>query len=485
MASQSIIKRRIGLCLCGCLATLAILAAPAPLKPPGPAITIFPSVQVSTDEPKARHVESVLAVNPRDPKNLVAASIVLGSNTRVAVYASHDGGQSWSRGKEGVGGSTVFDGLDPAVAFDREGNAYLVALGAELALWRSSDGGLTWGGRAVVPGGAWDRPWIGSDASGKAPLDGRVYVSGKLPITVFGHQAQDVIALSVSRDRGATFSFPKLLLPAPEKSLLNVVSDLLVAPDGRLILSLQTFPPESFALSPLAGSYPTIVSSDGGRTFSEPRPGPASRVYGHAWEGKSAYGLGGARMAMDTSTGPRSGRLYLAWLDVIDGYYRVMAASSADGGASWSKPIRVSDHQTSTDESTPAIAVTPEGFVGISWYDRRADPKDGCYQLFFAASADGAETFSPNQRIDSRPTCPLAPFPGAVRSKTPQRAPDPIASEYRFKNGGDTQGIVGLPGGAFHLVWIQGDTSEMQLWSVRVVVDPAMMPARRTSSRPS
>src|SRR5258706_14376656 len=104
MASQRIIQSTIGLCLCGCLSTLAILAAPAPLKPPGPAITVFPSVQVSTDEPEARHVESVLAVNPRDPKNLVAASIVLGSGTRVAVYACHGWGQRWSRGKEAGGG---------------------------------------------------------------------------------------------------------------------------------------------------------------------------------------------------------------------------------------------------------------------------------------------------------------------------------------------------------------------------------------------
>jgi hypothetical protein len=485
MASQSIIKRMTGLCLCGCLSTLAILAAPTPFKAPGSAITVFPDVQVSTDEPEARHVESVLAVNPRDPRNLVAASIVLDSNTRIAVYASHDGGQSWSRGKEEAGGRKVFDGLDPAVAFDREGNAYLVALGDQLALWRSSDGGLTWGPRALVPGTGWDRPWIGSDSSGKAPLDGRVYVSGKLPITVFGHRAQDVIGLSVSRDRGATFSFPKLLLPAPEKSLLNVVSDLLVAPDGRLILSLQLFSPESLSHSPLAGSYSTIVSSDGGRTFTEPRPGPAARVYGHAREGKSAYGLGGARMAMDTSTGPRSGRLYLAWLDVIDGFYRVMAASSADDGASWSKPVRVSDHLTSTDESTPAIAVTGNGIVGISWYDRRADPEDGCYQLFFAASADGAETFSPNQRIASRSTCPLATVSGAGRSKAPRGAADPIDSEYRFKNGGDTQGIVGLPGGAFQLAWIQSDTSEMQLWSVRVVVDPTRLPPGAKGSSPS
>jgi hypothetical protein len=460
------IQRAAILCLGAGLTAAAVLAAaPVPPQASGSAITVSPGVQISIDEPSARHVESVLAVNPRDPRNLVAASIVLDSSARVAVYASVDGGQSWSRGKEGGGGSLAMDGIDPAVAFDREGNAYLVASGDELALRRSSDGGLTWGAQALVPGGSgWDRPWIGSAA------DGCVYVSGKVPITVFGHPASDVIALSVSRDHGATFAFPKLLLPAPEKLLLNVVSDLLVAPDGRLILALQAFPPESLGRSPLSGSYPTIVSSDGGRTFTEPRPGPAFRTFGHAWEGKSLYGLLGMSMAMDTSAGPRSGRLYLAWLDVIDGFYRVMAASSADGGASWSQPVRVSDHQTATDESVPVIAVSGDGTAGISWYDRRTDPKDGCYQLYFAASADGVETFSPNQRIEARPTCPLASSPAAAA---------PIESEYRFKNGGDTQGIVGLPGGAFQLAWIQGGVGELQLWSARVVVDASRLPDHR------
>ena len=440
-----------------CTAFLSF-AGTVPLAAEIPSTTVASSAQISTDEPSVRHVESVLAVNPRALRNLVAASMVLGARSGVAVYASLDGGRSWRRGTQ-TGGGSVFDGIDPAVSFDQEGTAYLLVAGDELAVWRSTDGGLTWSGRAVVPGSAWDRPWIACGPNGQ------VYVAGKLPVTVFGHPARDIAALSVSRDRGATFSFPRLFLPDPEKALLNIVSDLLVTPDGRVILTLQTFGPENLRAPLLTGSYPTIVSADGGRTFTQPRSGPVFHVYGHAREGKSLFGVGGARMAIDTSSGPRRGHLYLTWLDAIDGFYHVMAAASADGGESWSPPVRVSDNPTATDQSTPAIAVDDQGIVGISWYDRRADPTDSCYQLFFAASADGAATFSANRAIDSQPTCPLGPPSQNV-------AVDAVASEYRFKNGGDTQGIVGLPGGGFQLAWIRDTAGEMQLWSTVVVAHP-------------
>jgi hypothetical protein len=308
-----------------------------------------------------------------------------------------------------------------------------------------------------VPGAAWDRPWIACDSSGS------VYVAGKMPMTVFGHPGADVIGVTTSADRGTTFSFPKLLLPAPEKSFLNVVADFLIAPGDRPVLALQIFPPESVHDVMPAGNYSILFP---GRA-AEPLPGPAFHVYGHAREGKSLYSLLGARMAVDAWNGSRKGWLYLSWLDAIDGFYRVMAAASADGGVTWSKPIRLSDQHSPTDESTPAIAVNGEGTVGISWYDRRADLSDGCYQPFFAASTDGAATFSKSLLVDSRPTCPL----------TPGR--DPITSEYRFKNGGDTQGLVGLPGAGFHLAWIRSGDKEMQLWSTTVVAHGAPPAAGR------
>ena len=110
----------------------------------------------------------------------------------------------------------------------------------------------------------------------------------------------------------------------------------------------------------------------------------------------------------------------------------------------------------------------------MSWYDRRTDPTDDCDQLFFAASADGAATFSANERIDSQQTCPLG------RATKPRGAEtDPVASEYRFKNGGDTQGLVALAGGVFGMAWIREASGEMQLWSTTILVPADRLAARR------
>ena len=242
-------------------------------------------------------------------------------------------------------------------------------------------------------------------------------------------------------------------------------------PDGKVILVLQTFPPQDLTTPLVTGAYSIIVSESGGRSFSEPRRVADFRTYGHAAEGKSLLAIGGGRLAVDPSGGSTRGRLYLTWLDAVDGYHQVMAAASADGGRTWSHPVQVTDSKIKSDQSNPAIAVNDEGVVGISWNDRRADPTDRCYQLFFAASADGGATFSANRKINDQFTCPIGrPSIGSEAIATPDLSVDAVQSEYRFKNGGDTQGIVGTARGAFHLAWINGGSGELQLWSTIIAV---------------
>ena len=416
-------------------------------------------VPISADEPDADHVESWLAVNPRDSRNLIAASMVFGRQPGVAVYSSHDGGQSWARATHGSGKNPVFAGLDPAGTFDSAGTAYFMSAGDNLVVWKSSDGGQTWGEGAVVPGSAWDRPFVGVARTGTERPARRIHVAGKLPIEVFGHAAADVIAVSTSEDGGRSFGFPRLILPAPEKEMLNVVSDLAIGSDGALTLALQLFPPQNLRTPLLTGWYSTIRSVDGGRSFSEPLRAAGFQTYGHGWEGKSLFGLGAGRLAVDTSRGTSRGRLYLAWLDVVDGFFEVKVAASGDSGKTWSAPVRVNDNTTASDASNPAIAVNDEGVVGITWNDRRGDPSGRCFEVFFSASADGGATFSANQKVSEAFTCPIGKDAG-----------DPVESQYRFKNGGDTQGLVGLPGGKFHIAWINGASGKMQLWSSTVSV---------------
>jgi hypothetical protein len=421
---------------------------------------VLPSVLISADDPARQHVESWLAMNPRDPLNLIAASMVLGEHEFVAAYASRDGGKSWVRASHGAAAGKDFDGGDPAVAFDASGNAYLSTAAPAFGVWKSTDGGRTWGEPAMVPGAGYDRTFVACDRSSRGSFRGRLYAVGKMPITVFGHHGTDVIAFSSSRDGGASFAFPRLLLPAPDKELLHIVSDLLVTPDGRVILALETFEPPPPGAQLLAGRINIVTSDDGGQTFSEPRRMAVIHQYGHAREAQSVKGLGGAQLALDTSPGARRGTLYAVWLDAGDGSYQVMTAASPDGGATWSQPVRVNDNEGASNQSNPAIAVDGEGVVGVSWNDRRADPTDLCYQPYFAASVDGGVSFSPNVEVSQDLTCPA----GSHAEGTP------LDSDYRYLNGGDTQGIVGLPQGGFHLAWINAGAAQMQLWSTIVAV---------------
>src|SRR5216684_1558440 len=86
------------------LALLGLGGAPLPAPPPAwpPRITVLPGGLISADDRASQHVESWLAMNPRDPLNLVAASIVLGAHDWVAAYASRDGGKSWVRAAHGI-----------------------------------------------------------------------------------------------------------------------------------------------------------------------------------------------------------------------------------------------------------------------------------------------------------------------------------------------------------------------------------------------
>lgn len=414
----------------------------------GPRIQVDAPIVISSDDANTRHVESWLAINPLNPRNRIAAAIVLENPAGVSVYTSVDGGASWVRAAPPSSGERLFGGIDPAITFDHAGNAYLVTLGDELRVWRSADDGRSWQEPVLVPGGG-DRPFIA--CTGDDEHRTKIHVVSKAPITIFGRHPSDwsrefdIISFATSNDLGRTFRFPALLLTDYQKELLNVVSDLLVMPDGRIIVALQTFPPQDLLASPLTASYSTIVSSDGGRTFSDPRPLASFRTYGHGNEGKSLFGLGFARLAVDNSNRATRGSLYAVWLDATDGYYRVLAATSTDGGQSWSKPVQVEDDAPSADSSNPAVAIDGKGVVGVVWNDRRSDTTERCFQPYFSASIDGGKTFSKNQIVDSRTTCPAGSENSAAEK-----------SEFRFKNGGETQGISGLPGGGFQLAWTGG-----------------------------
>ena len=73
-------------------------------------------------------------------------------------------------------------------------------------------------------------------------------------------------------------------------------------------------------------------------------------------------------------------------------------AFSKNGGRTWSAPIKVSDETNATDQFFPWLAVHPNGLVSLSWVDKRLDPDNVNYDVYYTNTFDGV-SFLPNVRV--------------------------------------------------------------------------------------
>ena len=136
--------------------------------------------------PENARSESDIAVNPRDPYNMVGASkrfTDLASYAfSLAAYATFDGGQTWTETVlplTDTDGRTYPSTTDPAVIFDDQGNVYVVAQPWQgetgpnsgqtigISVYRSSDGGRSWGAPTLIHASTTDdKQAVWSDTTG-------------------------------------------------------------------------------------------------------------------------------------------------------------------------------------------------------------------------------------------------------------------------------------------------------------------------------
>lgn len=410
-----------------------------------------PEIQVEdvrplvSDAPPLALVETFLAVNPTDPANLVASAMAVSAEESV-VYSSHDGGNTWEPAQ--VPDGRAFPGGDPMVAFDAEGRAYFATIAPDIRVWRSGDGGRTWGGPGRVgTGRSADREWVVAApvAPGEAPTV--LAVAKRIEMTQRGRQ--DVFVVSTSTDGGQTFA-PPTLTP-PDSGYLHTVTGLAVGADGTVLMAyLVNYGRVPAEEELFRGRRWIRISGDGGRSWSSPYPVAENLQYGNRSGDRAMKGLGGGGMAVDRSGGPRHGTVYMTWSAVDGGRLQIVLARSGDGGRTWSDPVRVNQGGFDADHSTPSVAVNADGVVAVTWNDRRADPNGRCFRHFVAISTDGGRSFASEQPVSDGQTCP---GPGD-----------------RWLNGGDTQGLAALPDGSFRTVWSQGSGRTLQPWTAVIRV---------------
>jgi hypothetical protein len=304
-----------------------------------------PAVTVNQDTAAAPQNETSIAVDPNNPNRVVA-----GANDYVArtwtctisgqpcsgladgysgTYFSNNGGTTWCctssdpahlgtliPGVTRLAGGQYDAAGDPAVAFDSQGHAFYAGLGFNRTSAPNtvevSKGTFSAGGNL-----SWGPPTFINQTNSPSTLNDKEWI------------AVDSHASSPYRDR---------IYVTWTRFLFN-------AGNG------------SYVQSPIA----FVSSSDGGATFTAPKLISGNVLYGQ-----------GSRPVV----GP-DGTLYVFWdgstrLASLDSTYMV---KSTDGGATWTKPVSVSELTDSSPlkntafrvNSYPAAAVAPNGDVYATW----------------------------------------------------------------------------------------------------------------------
>jgi len=282
---------------------------------------------------------------------------------------------------------------------------------AAIAVNASTDGGKTWGDpiAAISKSGYYhllDKPWSTIDPSNHK----RMFVSYTdfdytYSSPTCGANARTAIEFVESDDGGSTWSTtPNIGYEVCGNAEVSG-SQLAVNSKGVLYISWI-----NLGSNPPLGPRAIQISSYSGGVVSAPVIVDASVQPG----GDSYYLQGGfvdlldMAMAVDHSGTDRDGALYITWADGRDkivpdplgiqgayAYDDVLLRASYDGGNTWGfAPIKVnSDIQSRLgsghDHYQPGIAVDNRGYVGLCWYDRRADSENFAIRRHCAESTNG------------------------------------------------------------------------------------------------
>ncbi|MEW6129070.1 MAG: sialidase family protein [Acidobacteriota bacterium] len=394
----------------------------------GNAIAQSNTVVRISDDKAIQPAEVSIAINPTNPDNLIGVSFQYGrpGGTSNFAYVTKDGGKTWKTIEtKNVKGITQGDDV---ITFDSQGaahHAFIAFTGIRVVKPKravtgiivnsSRDGGLNWDEpvpaidhiNSVTP--FEDKPAISTDRSATSKFKNNIYLAwtrfdeyqGKDP------DCKSHIFFTGSSDGGRTFAMPF--------KISDTTGDCADG-DNTLEGAVPAVGINGEVYVVWAGAQGLYFdkSMDGGLNFGKDKiisdmPGG----WDIEMEGISrANGMPVTKV--DTSNSPHRGTIYVNWVDTRNGDTDVFLISSKDGGASWTKPLRVNDDPVKNGKAQffTWMAVDPvDGSINIIFYDRRdlSGTKTG---LTMARSVDGGKTFV-NHKVNIEPfECNQAVFFG-------------------------------------------------------------------------
>src|SRR6185436_18788071 len=147
------------------------------------------------------------------------------------------------------------------------------------------------------------------------------------------------------------------------------------------------------------GGISIVKSTDGGSTFSAPKSAAALISVGAATGGNDVRTNSFPSITID-----KNGTVHVVYNATVNpnGSDRsdIFYTRSTNGGTTFSAPVKLNDDGTPTTQLFPSIAAAADGTLGVKWWDRRNDPlNDGLTDVYMTISRDGGASFEKNFRV--------------------------------------------------------------------------------------
>lgn len=348
--------------------------------------------------------EPSIAINPKDPDNIVAAAMP------DKIYITQDGGKTWSKKQLG---STFKNFGDPVVISDRKGDFYLFHLagpaGAKpasdefsdrIAVQKSADGGESWDKGNFFgynPSKALHKERATTDRKGN------IYVTWTQFDKYGSEDPEDKsnIFFSSSTNGGKKWSEPVRLNNLSGNCLDNDLSTEGAIPavdhNGKIYVTW---------------AYNNKLYLD--RSYDNGKTWLRNDIELMDQPGGSAYNIPGLQrsngmpvLISDNSQTKLRGMLHLSWSDQINGEHDtdIWFSSSYSGGDLWTGRTRVNDDAPGKHQFMSWMAQdVRSGYIYIVFYDRR-NYDDNRTDVYLAYSKNGGKSFT-NIKISESPFIP-------------------------------------------------------------------------------